>query len=75
MLTPLVVIWLFYCSIFDDRGDSRFKSKKVQGFKMGLVILGLLALYVLLSILVVIGVIKYSKKNGKSALTKGVSIN
>jgi len=35
---------------------------------MGLVILGLLALYILISILVVIGVIKYSKKNGKSAL-------
>lgn len=35
---------------------------------MGLVILGLLALYILVSILVVIGVIKYSKKNGKSAL-------
>ncbi len=35
---------------------------------MGLVILGLLALYVMISILVVIGVIKYSKKNGKSAL-------
>ena len=38
---------------------------------MGLVILGLLALYVMISILVVIGVIKYSKKNGKSALRWG----
>ena len=38
---------------------------------MGLVILGLLALYVMISILVVIGVIKHAKKNGKSALRWG----
>ncbi len=38
---------------------------------MGLVILGLLALYILISILVVIGVIKHAKKNGKSALRWG----
>ncbi len=40
---------------------------------MGLVIAGALALYLLITITVVIGVIKYAKKNGKSAKRWGCS--
>jgi hypothetical protein len=53
-----------------SHGSLRIKERR---FNMGLVIIGALALYLLLSIAVVIGAIKFAKQNGKSAKRWGWS--